>query len=196
MYCSYWHQPPYGSGHRVIHAGGGLWEGLWEVKKPIGRLREETDSFTKSMDDLSATLNKQRLKAAMNDLFVMIKSEGAYGVTSQDIVNISQNRRLSPDQTLQLFGFLQQARSLESAKSESQKEPSSEVIECKIDGDFKGWEGETIVKLTNGQIWQQSEYYYCYHYAFMPGVIIFRYGGGFKMKVDGVDKSVGVSQLK
>ncbi len=45
-----------------------------------------------------------------------------------------------------------------SPKSKSRKAPSSEVIECKIDGAFEGWEGETIVKLTNGQIWQQSEY--------------------------------------
>lgn len=83
-----------------------------------------------------------------------------------------------------------------SPKSGSRKAPSPEVIESQIDGDFEGWEGETIVKLTNGQIWQQSEYYYHYHYAFMPEVLIFRSGGGYKMKVDGVEKSVGVSQLK
>lgn len=83
-----------------------------------------------------------------------------------------------------------------SPKSGSQKVPSPEVIESQIDGDFKGWEGETIVKLMNGQIWQQSEYYYQYLYAFMPKVLIFRSGVGYKMKVDGVEKSVGVSLLK
>ncbi len=70
------------------------------------------------------------------------------------------------------------------------------VIETQIDGDFEGWEGETIVKLMNGQIWQQTEYYYTYHYAFMPKVLIYRSGGGYKMKVDGVDRAVGVEQLK
>ena len=73
--------------------------------------------------------------------------------------------------------------------------PSPKVIESQIDGDFEGWEGETIVKLTNGQIWQQSEYYYHYHYAFMARVLVFRSGGGYKMKVDGVEKSVGVTRL-
>lgn len=28
------------------------------------------------------------------------------------------------------------------------------IIETFIDGDFNGWEGNTIVKLQNGQIWQ------------------------------------------
>jgi hypothetical protein len=73
---------------------------------------------------------------------------------------------------------------------------SRDVVESQIDGDFDGWEGETIVKLMNGQIWQQSEYHYHYHYAFMPKVLIYKSGGGFKMKVDGVEKAVGVRQLK
>lgn len=70
------------------------------------------------------------------------------------------------------------------------------VIETQIDGAFEGWEGETIVKLMNGQIWQQTEYHYHYHYAFMPDVLIYSSGGGYKMKVEGIDKAVGVRQLK
>jgi hypothetical protein len=70
------------------------------------------------------------------------------------------------------------------------------VIESQIDGDFEGWEGETIVKLTNGQIWQQSEYAYEYHYAFMPKVLIVKAGSGYKMKVDGTGRAVGVKPLR
>lgn len=69
------------------------------------------------------------------------------------------------------------------------------TIESQIDGDFEGFEGETIFKLMNGQIWQQSEYWYHYHYAFMPNVIIYKSGSGYKMKVDGVDKSIGVVRI-
>jgi len=72
----------------------------------------------------------------------------------------------------------------------------SSVIESKIDGKFEGWEGETIVKLMNGQIWQQTEYYYHYHYAFMPEVLIYKSGGGWKMKVEGIDRAVGVQQIE
>ena len=72
---------------------------------------------------------------------------------------------------------------------------SDTIIESQIDGDFKGFEGETIIKLMNGQIWQQSEYWYHYHYSFMPKVLIFKQGASYKIKVDGIDKSVGVTRL-
>jgi hypothetical protein len=39
---------------------------------------------------------------------------------------------------------------------------ASPLIETRVDGEFQGWSGETIVKLTNGQIWQQTEFHYRY----------------------------------
>lgn len=73
---------------------------------------------------------------------------------------------------------------------------TSSVIESKIDGDFEGWEGETIVKLMNGQIWQQIRYHYEYHYAYMPDVLIYKSGVRWKMKVEGVREAVEVERLK
>jgi len=73
---------------------------------------------------------------------------------------------------------------------------TSDTVEGRIDGDFEGWEGETIVKLMNGEIWQQTEYYYYYHYAYSPKVTIVKSGSTYKMKVDGVSKAVGVVKLK
>ena len=73
---------------------------------------------------------------------------------------------------------------------------SPAVVESKIDGDFEGWDGETIVKLMNGQIWQQTEFHYHYHYAFMPEVLIYKSRSGYKMLVEGVKKPVGVERLK
>lgn len=84
----------------------------------------------------------------------------------------------------------------EGFKAASRANSIPNVIESQIDGDFEGWEGETIVKLTNGQIWQQNEYHYEYHYAFMPEVLIYRSGGGYKMKVAGTDQAIGVVRLK
>ena len=72
----------------------------------------------------------------------------------------------------------------------------TQVIESRIDGAFKGWNGDTIVKLTNGQVWQQSQYYYKYRYSFMPEVMIIKTGNSYKMLVDGIDKSVGVKRIK
>jgi hypothetical protein len=75
--------------------------------------------------------------------------------------------------------------------------PSSReaVIESRIDGEFKGWEGESIYKLRNGQIWQQAEYKYRYRYRYAPSVLIFRKGGSYYMQVDGDEEVVRVRRL-
>ena len=73
---------------------------------------------------------------------------------------------------------------------------SGGVVESRIDGEFTGWEGETIFKLMNGQIWQQASYAYTYHYAYGPKVLIYRSGGGYKMKVEGVNGEIAVRRLK
>lgn len=72
---------------------------------------------------------------------------------------------------------------------------STDVIKSKIDGDFEGWEGETIFKLTNGQIWQQDSYDYHYHYSFMPEVLIFKSGSRYQMQVEGIDKTIYVKKI-
>jgi hypothetical protein len=74
--------------------------------------------------------------------------------------------------------------------------PAANVVETQVDGEFNGWEGETIVKLMNGQIWKQTEYRYEYHYAYMPKVLVYASGSGFKMKVDGTSQPVGVERLR
>jgi hypothetical protein len=73
---------------------------------------------------------------------------------------------------------------------------SPAVIETKIDGEFEGWDGETIFKLANGQIWQQDSYNYTYHYAYSPDVLIYYVGGRYKMRVEGVDDFIYVTRLK
>ncbi|MDB5223993.1 MAG: hypothetical protein JWN83_2660 [Chitinophagaceae bacterium] len=70
------------------------------------------------------------------------------------------------------------------------------VLESTIDGEFKGWDGSTIFKLTNGQIWQQSEYAYIYHYAYRPAVTIYQSKDGIKMKVEDVDEIIAVKKIK
>lgn len=70
------------------------------------------------------------------------------------------------------------------------------VIETQISGEFKGWDGETIFKMLNGQIWQQSTYAYMYHYAYSPNVLIYEFKGSWIMKVDDVDDTIEVKKLK
>lgn len=70
------------------------------------------------------------------------------------------------------------------------------VIESQIEGAFTGWSGETIYKLTNGQIWQQARYAYRYHYAYRPRVVIASGSDGWTLHVDGVDQPLPVKRLK
>jgi hypothetical protein len=113
---------------------------------------------------------------------------------------------MSSDQKAALLEALRSAYSAGQAKAVDARPPArvsapavvptGDAIESQIEGEFKGWDGETIVKLTNGQIWQQSEYHYEYHYAYRPEVLIYNSGGGFKMKVEDMDEAVAVRRLK
>jgi len=73
---------------------------------------------------------------------------------------------------------------------------SSDLIESNIDGDFEGFEGDTIIKLMNGQVWQQIDATYKYTYSYMPKVLIYQNGSIYYMSVEGVDKKVMVERLK
>jgi hypothetical protein len=70
------------------------------------------------------------------------------------------------------------------------------AVEASINGEFHGWDGETIFKLDNGQIWQQAEYDYNYDYDYSPDVTIYSTSSGCKMKVEGEDETVLVKRIK
>jgi hypothetical protein len=74
---------------------------------------------------------------------------------------------------------------------------ASPLIESRLEGHFNGWDGETLFKLDNGQIWQQAASGYHYHYTFRPSVTLVRVRGDvYTMHVDGVTESVTVRRLK
>ena len=68
------------------------------------------------------------------------------------------------------------------------------TIESRIDGEFKGWEGKTVFKLQNGQIWQQASYGYRFTVADSPKVLIYQSGSEFRMKVEGIDEEIAVQR--
>jgi hypothetical protein len=70
------------------------------------------------------------------------------------------------------------------------------TVESTITSDFNGWDGETIFKLDNGQIWQQTEYDYSYSYAYRPEVTIYPVSGGCRMKVEDEDETILVRRIK
>lgn len=70
------------------------------------------------------------------------------------------------------------------------------TIESTITNDFTGLQGGNVYALANGQIWEQTEYYYWYRYAFRPDVIIYSDYGTYKMKVEGISHAVTVRRLR
>lgn len=73
---------------------------------------------------------------------------------------------------------------------------TADVVESQIDGDFHGWSGDTIFKLTNGQIWEQTEYDYEYEYAYRPDVTIYKTAGCYKMKVEDMEDTICVKRIR
>lgn len=70
------------------------------------------------------------------------------------------------------------------------------IVESQIDGVFKGWSGNTVVNLTNGQIWKQAEPYYHYHYSYRAKVIIYKTESGKYKMVVGDLKAVLVVRIE
>lgn len=129
--------------------------------------------------------------------FVVAFTGGSHADTQRGIRNYQaimagqkKVEQLSPQE-------LQEVLAIHKAvESQAGGEGCTGAIESQIDGTFEGWSGETVFKLTNGQIWQQSSYAYTYHYAYRPEVLIYSGSGGCKMKVDGVSDSISVKRLK
>jgi hypothetical protein len=111
-------------------------------------------------------------------------------IKSTGVATLSAAQRKELDLWLNRYTL----RMLSETKTRGECNPS---IETQIDGEFKGWEGETIYKLRNGQIWQQATYHYHYHYAYAPEVVIYSSSDGCSMKVeDDDDEAVHVRRLK
>jgi hypothetical protein len=106
----------------------------------------------------------------------------------------SPNVIICPDKAKMIVNGKSLSIEIHSKRNNSSQ--NTESYESQVDEDFNGFEGETIIKLLNGQIWQQSEYYYLYHYSFMPKVIIYKTNNIYKMQVEGVDKSISGIRLK
>lgn len=73
---------------------------------------------------------------------------------------------------------------------------TASVIESKVDGQFEGWEGNTVVRLINGELWQQTDGHISITVKSMPDVLIYRSDGQWKMKVEGIPKAVVVERLR
>jgi len=70
------------------------------------------------------------------------------------------------------------------------------AFETYISGDFNGWDGETVWKMDNDQIWQQAQYSYHYAYRYHPKVLIWYTSSGWKMRVEGETTDLLVKRIR
>lgn len=87
-------------------------------------------------------------------------------------------------------------RAKQIASSASSSAAGGSVIESYIDNEFTGLEMGKIFKLSNGQIWEQTEAWIWIWIWIRPKVMIYNQGGLYKMKVENIDHPVYVRRLK
>lgn len=64
-------------------------------------------------------------------------------------------------------------------------------MKSRVDGAWTGWNGSTEVRLANGTVWRQEQYYYRYQYKYRPAVVVERN----RMLVEGMSKAVRVRRI-
>ncbi len=68
---------------------------------------------------------------------------------------------------------------------------TADMKQYTVSGSWEGWQGETLVEMTDGSIWKQAEYHYEYRYAYRPRAEV----NGDKMLVDGMRRAVRVRRV-
>jgi len=67
----------------------------------------------------------------------------------------------------------------------------------RLAGPFTGWDGDTVFRLENGQLWQQIDSSYLYSRAESPRVTIRRAAfGSYLLQVEGIGRTVRVRRLE
>lgn len=69
------------------------------------------------------------------------------------------------------------------------------VVAGRIDGEFLGFDGNTVVRLTNGQDWQQTDQTRTAVPLQNPAVVVVRDGASYLMRVTGIPEWVRVRRL-
>lgn len=149
------------------------------------------DKFSSSVDEVESLTAE---KSDLEDEIFKLKSENKILTQENtDLENEISNLNKQMSNTKRLNAISNNRFSYGSAPVRT---ITGNAMETKIDGEFEGWDGETIFKMMNGSIWQQDSYAYTYHYAYMPDVIIYSKNGSTYMKVEGVRDEIRVKRIR
>lgn len=71
------------------------------------------------------------------------------------------------------------------------------IEEGRLKGAFKGYHNrDTVFEFQGGGRWQQNEYRYQYHYAYMPEARVVDDGGKVQLYVAGMDAPIEVKRMR
>jgi hypothetical protein len=117
---------------------------------------------------------------------------------SADELDATGIRTLTADQIDALSAWLENYRAAAQRLAlaeyiEGDAVPEAAVV-SRIDGDFDGWEGDTVFRLENGQIWQQVSASARYHFARHPRVTIS--AAPHRLRVEGLPYEIAVRRLR
>lgn len=70
------------------------------------------------------------------------------------------------------------------------------AIVSNVVNNFSGFQSGNLFELSNGMIFQQTEFYYWYHYAYRPDIVIYERNGSWHASVDGIGEHVTVVRVK
>jgi ribosome modulation factor len=128
------------------------------------------------------------------------RANNAADATLESLLSVEQQEALSVDEMTAkhreaLRRALQRAyASGFTAGSSARDAPAA--LQTYVSGTFSGWNGQTVVRLQNGEIWRQAAYYSDYHYLYNPGVSFLQTRLGWTMLVDGTQNYVRVERVK
>ena len=69
------------------------------------------------------------------------------------------------------------------------------ITDSVLEGEFEGWDGDTIFQFVNGEKWQQSSYDYYYNYSYRPKVKVLEDNGNYLLEVEGIEKKLPVRKI-
>lgn len=69
------------------------------------------------------------------------------------------------------------------------------VTQSELEGNCRGWDGDTVFSLSNGEVWRQdASRYRCVHLC-CPAVRIWRLGARFLLEVEGLRDILPVRRI-
>ena len=111
----------------------------------------------------------------------------------------------SPDARLACFDRAVEPFVVDNASAEERdfgaeqltNDEDTDDLTTRLAGPFTGWDGDTVFRLENGQLWQQIDSSYLYSRAESPRVTIRRAAfGSYLLQVEGIGRTVRVRRLE